>query len=68
MSALIKRNCIGNALKTIRFYCSKPELPRNILEEVISAHNQTKPGVIYDKKPFRIELVKGNEKNDLIQY
>lgn len=58
MSALIRKQC-GKVLMTARFFCSKPEIPRNALEELISAQHQTKPGVIYDKKPFRMDLVAG---------
>lgn len=61
MSALIQRNC-KNIFKTARFFCSKSQIPRNVIEDLVSAQNQTKPGVIYDKKPFRINLQSGKFK------
>jgi hypothetical protein len=43
---------------TPRFLC-KPEIPRNVIEDLQSSQHQTKPGIVYDKKPFRMTLQKG---------
>lgn len=59
MSALIRQKLIGNVWMTARLFCSKPEIPRNALEDLVSGQHQTKPGAVYDKKPFRIDLVAG---------
>ncbi|GAB0087870.1 CDGSH iron-sulfur domain-containing protein 3, mitochondrial [Sergentomyia squamirostris] len=49
----------GNLL-TRRFFCDKPdkkiELPKNVLETHQTAQGQSDNGVIYDKKPFKVEL------------
>ncbi|XP_066251534.1 uncharacterized protein [Euwallacea similis] len=45
------------------FATTAPELPKNKLENVISAHNQESNGVVYDKKPIRIFLEAGKERN-----
>ncbi|XP_033225284.1 CDGSH iron-sulfur domain-containing protein 3, mitochondrial [Belonocnema kinseyi] len=37
----------------------EPEIPKNPLKEVFSANMQKGNGVIYDKKPFRMNLVAG---------
>lgn len=42
-----------------RYFCTSPEIPKNVFEEYQNAQNQTKPGIIYDKKPFRMTLKKG---------
>jgi hypothetical protein len=39
--------------------CSKPEIPRNILEDLTTAQYQKKPGAVYDKKPFKFTLEAG---------
>ncbi|XP_059608569.1 CDGSH iron-sulfur domain-containing protein 3, mitochondrial [Phlebotomus argentipes] len=50
----------GNvSLLTRRLFCDKKpvvELPKNVLEPYQTAQNQAENGVIYDKKPFKIEL------------
>lgn len=60
MSAIIFKklnlSCLVRAQS--RALCT-PVIPRNILEDKMSAQNQTKPGFVYDKKPFRISLYKG---------
>ncbi|XP_066251533.1 CDGSH iron-sulfur domain-containing protein 3, mitochondrial isoform X1 [Euwallacea similis] len=43
------------------FATTAPELPKNKLENVISAHNQESNGVVYDKKPIRIFLEAGKK-------
>ncbi|XP_044763959.1 CDGSH iron-sulfur domain-containing protein 3, mitochondrial [Coccinella septempunctata] len=48
----------ANLLKfSVRGYSSK--IPKNALENVISAQHQKENGVVYDKKPFKIALVEG---------
>lgn len=60
MSALIRKQFnINRGVFMISRAFSTPEIPRNILEDLQTAQNQTKPGVIYDKKPFRITLEGG---------
>lgn len=34
-------------------------IPKNPLEQYQTAHLQQENGVIYDKKPFKLELVEG---------
>ncbi|XP_050302951.1 CDGSH iron-sulfur domain-containing protein 3, mitochondrial [Anthonomus grandis grandis] len=38
-----------------------PEIPKNKLEPLISAHTQQENGVVYDKKPFRMLLEAGKK-------
>ncbi|XP_074040179.1 uncharacterized protein [Leptinotarsa decemlineata] len=40
---------------------TSPEIPRNILENVISAHQQEGHGIVYDKKPFKMTLEAGKK-------
>ena len=47
-------NVLRNAT-SFRYFCSA-QIPRNVIEGVISAHNQTENGVVYDKKPFKLHL------------
>ncbi|KAG5682832.1 hypothetical protein PVAND_012156 [Polypedilum vanderplanki] len=51
-------NCIYRSFYTSPKYLCKPEIPRNVIEDFQSSQNQTKPGVVYDKKPFRMNLKK----------
>jgi hypothetical protein len=44
---------------TSRVFCSKPEIPRNILEDLTTSQHQNKPGAVYDKKPFKFTLEAG---------
>lgn len=37
------------------------EIPKNLMENVITAHKQPTSGLIYDKKPFKV-LLKPNKK------
>lgn len=69
MSALIRRNFNLNrgVFMLSRAFCT-PEIPRNILEDLQNAQNQTKPGVVYDKKPFRITLEGGKKVEFNSQY
>jgi hypothetical protein len=60
MSALIRKQFnLNRTVLILSRAFSTPEIPRNILEDLQSAQNQTKPGVVYDKKPFRITLEAG---------
>lgn len=53
MNTLLRSQfCISN----VRLYC-KANIPKNVIEPLISAQNQTENGVIYDKKPFKMNLV-----------
>lgn len=56
---------VKNLSRTIstssRFNCT-PQIPKNVLEDFQSSQDQTKPGVVYDKKPFRLSLKKGMKK------
>lgn len=38
---------------------SSGEIPKNVAENLTTAQHQQGNGVIYDKKPFKIELVEG---------
>ncbi|XP_066153647.1 uncharacterized protein [Euwallacea fornicatus] len=53
--------CLNKALATDA--TNIPKLPKNKLENVISAQNQELNGVVYDKKPIRIFLEAGKERN-----
>ncbi|CAO1379239.1 unnamed protein product [Diamesa serratosioi] len=57
MNSLIKFNYRNIASYAIRSYCSK--IPVNVNESKISAQHQAELGVVYDKKPFKIQLEAG---------
>lgn len=44
-------------------YSSKtdPRIPRNLLQDDISAHLQKENGIVYDKRPFKIALEAGKK-------
>lgn len=49
--------CVG------RFYGTAgndPKIPKNVIEHLNTAQEQQTNGVVYDKKPFRMELEEGN--------
>ncbi|XP_060533325.1 CDGSH iron-sulfur domain-containing protein 3, mitochondrial [Cylas formicarius] len=58
--ALNFNNFKCNAFNVIKFFSSSDSgIPKNVLENVISAHHQANNGVVYDKKPFRMTLEAG---------
>ncbi|KAL7031817.1 hypothetical protein ACKWTF_007139 [Chironomus riparius] len=63
MNSLINRpfSLVYRSIYTTSRYFCKPEVPRNVYEEFQSAHNQEKPGAVYDKKPFRMSLKQGQK-------
>jgi CDGSH iron-sulfur domain-containing protein 3 len=57
MNALIRSNLsIYRSLANVRLFCSSG-IPKNALGDLISAQNQQENGVIFDKKPFKVNLV-----------
>lgn len=57
MSFLIRQNLsIFRNISNVRLFCSS-KIPKNVLEDVQSAHLQPENGVIYDKKPFKMALL-----------
>lgn len=57
MNTLLRTNLsIFRTLANIRLYCSG-QIPKNVVDHLGSAHNQPENGVIYDKKPFKVNLL-----------
>ncbi|XP_075979462.1 uncharacterized protein LOC142978780 [Anticarsia gemmatalis] len=52
---------VTNALRSVNYVTKppKPEIPKNPLTSVYSATDQKENGVIYDRKPFRLNLEAG---------
>ncbi|KFB42677.1 AGAP004885-PA-like protein [Anopheles sinensis] len=49
---------------TLRWYSStgkEAKFPKNVIEHLSTSQEQPTNGIIYDKKPFRMELEEGNE-------
>ncbi|XP_018575777.1 CDGSH iron-sulfur domain-containing protein 3, mitochondrial [Anoplophora glabripennis] len=50
---------LGISFKALYSAKSTSEVPRNVLENVISADKQRENGAVYDKKPFKMTLEAG---------
>ncbi|XP_053688050.1 CDGSH iron-sulfur domain-containing protein 3, mitochondrial [Sabethes cyaneus] len=50
---------ILKSISTTSIRASSDQIPRNVIADLTSAQHQKENGVIYDKKPFRIELEEG---------
>ncbi|XP_062543414.1 CDGSH iron-sulfur domain-containing protein 3, mitochondrial [Armigeres subalbatus] len=56
---------VRSSVPSVRFFTtssvrlSSGEIPKNVIDNLSTAQHQQGNGVIYDKKPFRIELVEG---------
>lgn len=48
---------VGRQLLSTRMLCSK--IPKNVKEDLITGNKQPENGMVYDKKPFKIELEAG---------
>lgn len=58
---VLHRKCMSRIGSITKVFSStnSSDIPKNKLENVISAHTQPENGVIYDKKPFRVTLEAG---------
>lgn len=57
MNALIRSKfSIYRSFASVRYFSSS-EIPKNANANLTSAQNQTENGVVYDKKPFKVNLV-----------
>ncbi|CAB3258997.1 unnamed protein product [Arctia plantaginis] len=53
----VAKNVVSSANYATKI--SKPEIPKNPLSSIYTAANQKENGVVYDKKPFRLNLEAG---------
>ncbi|KAF2900841.1 hypothetical protein ILUMI_05380 [Ignelater luminosus] len=60
---MFRSSCIRtyNFLKVpfVTFSSKSSDVPRNVVEEFVTANSQPQNGVIYDKKPFKVKLEAG---------
>ncbi|KRT83888.1 hypothetical protein AMK59_3235, partial [Oryctes borbonicus] len=47
------------ALERVNYSKKSNEIPKNVIQDLISADAQKENGIIYDKKPFRMPLEAG---------
>lgn len=57
MNTIFRTNfSIYRNISNVRYFCSS-QVPKNVIENLITADQQAENGVIYDKKPFKVNLV-----------
>lgn len=60
MSFLLNKNfsSLRNVLSS-RYFCSSVKVPKNVIEDLISAHKQPENGIIHERKPFKMHFQAG---------
>ncbi|KAJ8965452.1 hypothetical protein NQ314_004123 [Rhamnusium bicolor] len=61
VSHILLRANLRNGFKALYSSKTTPAVPKNMLENVISANKQKENGIVYDKKPFKLPLEAGKK-------